>query len=142
MQPNPLRPPSGFTFFKFFMSAFGLIFGGIGLTVLAFLWIIPAEQNSPFANVPIPFRLFASLIALAFVAFSALWVTVIWKVMPNIDPARHLSKLPNILNPTFPNTIHKHSIPTACPRCGAKILLNNNSENAPKTCAFCGSNLT
>jgi hypothetical protein len=49
---------------KFVGGAMGLIFAGIGLTVLIFLWANPfGEFDSP----PLFFRVFASFIALSFV---------------------------------------------------------------------------
>jgi hypothetical protein len=45
-------------------GAMGFIFGGIGLTVLVFLWGAPFDQ---FGSPPLFFRVFGSFVALAFV---------------------------------------------------------------------------
>jgi hypothetical protein len=128
-----------FVFMKILMSAFGLIFGLIGFVVLAFVWIVPAGQNNPFNDLPIFFRLFVSCIALAFVGFSALWVTMLWKIMPAMQSRHPLFAKLRSFNPAYMQTIHKRSIPTACPSCGAKFV--QEEENAPATCSFCGSAL-
>ena len=49
---------------KFIGGAMGLIFSGIGLTVLIFLWGAPFDE---FGSPPLFFRVFGSFIALAFV---------------------------------------------------------------------------
>lgn len=49
---------------RFLGFVFGCLFGGVGLTVLAFLWTAQG-----FGAPPLFFRLFGSFIALAFVAF-------------------------------------------------------------------------
>lgn len=63
-KPNPdqdnIRDAAG----RFIGGAMGFIFGGIGLTVLAFLWGTPFDQ---FGSPPLFFRVFGSFIALAFV---------------------------------------------------------------------------
>lgn len=150
MQNNPVEPmddpavqhavSSGHKLFKVFMSFFGLIFGAIGLIVLAFLWIVPAGENNGFGNPPLVFKLFASCIALAFVGFSALWVTMLWKFFPAIQTRHPLFEQLRAFHPGYMQTIHKHSTPTACPSCGAKFVLEE--DNYPATCSFCGSGLS
>jgi hypothetical protein len=54
-------PPAG----RFLGGVFGLIFAGIGITVIAFLWGAP--RNDFFAP-PLFFRVFGTFIALAFLA--------------------------------------------------------------------------
>ena len=55
-------PPAG----KFLGGVFGLIFAGIGLTVIVFLW---GALRDGFGSPPLFFRVFGTFIALAFVAF-------------------------------------------------------------------------
>ena len=59
--PSSSQPPSGAG--RFLGFVFGIVFGGIGFTVIGFLW---GERG--FGEPPLFFKLFGSFIALAFVA--------------------------------------------------------------------------
>lgn len=59
---NPIDQVTGPA--RFIGAVFGLVFFGIGLTVIIFMWSSFDEFDSP----PLFFRIFASFIALAFVA--------------------------------------------------------------------------
>lgn len=61
---RPLRPPQPPKAVRVVFSLVGLIFAGIGVTVLVFLWIQPFGG---FGSPPLFFRIFGSFIALAFV---------------------------------------------------------------------------
>ncbi len=63
--------PSNTTLFRAARILFGVVasvFGGIGLLVILFLWGTPPNE---FGAPPLFFRVFGSLIAVAFIAFSA-----------------------------------------------------------------------
>lgn len=53
---------------RIFFGVFSSIFGGIGLTVLIFLWGTPRDA---FGAPPLFFRICGSFIAIGFIAFSA-----------------------------------------------------------------------
>ena len=62
----PKLPPGATGAARFVFGVFGFIFGGIGLTVLIFLWGTPFDE---FGSPPLVFRIFGSFIAIGFVAF-------------------------------------------------------------------------
>ncbi len=118
------------------MTAFGSLFGIAGLTALVFLWIVPDQFAGPFAEIPFLFRLLASLFALFFIAFSCVWVFVLWRVVGGIvdSKTKQLQRLQVAAEP-----VRKRSVPVSCPDCGAKFFLENPAGSAPTNCSFCGS---
>ena len=60
---NPIAQVTGPA--RFIGAVFGLVFFGVGLTVLIFMW---SQSFDGFDSPPLFFRIFASFIALAFVA--------------------------------------------------------------------------
>ena len=62
MHKNPLGPAT--TAARFLFGVFGLVFLGVGLTVIGFMWF----GDDGFGSPPVFVKIFASFIALAFVA--------------------------------------------------------------------------
>lgn len=118
------------------MTVFGSLFGIAGLTMLVFLWIVPDQFAGPFAEIPLLFRLLASLFALFFIAFSCIWIFLLWRLTGGIVESRtkQLQRLEVAAEP-----VRKRSVPVSCPDCGAKFLLENPAGSAPANCSFCGS---
>ena len=118
---------------KFIGGAMGLIFAGIGVTVLVFLWGMPFGE---FGSPPVFFRIFGSFIALAFVVIGgsmplAVFVgtSAVNKFMNNtIDQNESLDEeITGNIQTSY-----------TCQRCGAP--LGNDAEVSPHgdvKCAYC-----
>lgn len=111
----------------------GFVFGGIGLTVLIFLWAAPfGEWDSP----PIFFRIFGSFIAIAFVAAgSGAAVTsfrgrkVVNQILSNVNAARSEMQTAGD-DPKIDGY--------ACPHCGAPLPAKADvSPLGDAKCTFC-----
>lgn len=104
---------------RFILGVFAFIFGGVGVTVLVFLWGTPHNQ---FGSPPLFFRFFGSFIALGFIAFA---VGMIYSALNGQFTA---------MPPSFSgHPRHEHTITPpqespgtayACPRCGAPLSKN------------------
>lgn len=119
----PLRMPASA---RFIMAVFGLVFGGIGLCVLGLVW----SDAGSFA--PTFMRIFASLIAVAFVAFGGVMA---------VTAIRGAVALPNLPLPTTASIPEPQPSPGVytCPHCGGG--LNDSADVSPMgdaKCAFCG----
>jgi hypothetical protein len=117
-------------------GVFGFAFGGIGLTVLGFLWGTPFNQ---FGSPPLFFRIFGSFIALIFVVVggSTFLAAIAGRRMINqkIPISRFQSRQPEErpLEPLSGSPLHY-----ACSNCGAQLA--NNSDVSPLgdvKCSFC-----
>jgi hypothetical protein len=100
-------------------AVFGFVFGGIGLTVIGFLW---SERG--FGEPPLVFKLFGSFIALAFVAVGATFFMSAIKGQP---PQSGNAPAPP---PAAPGTGY------LCPACGAR--LGQDADVSPKGDVKCG----
>lgn len=135
---RPNVPAAG----RFIGGVFGLIFFGIGLTVIISLW---AEPFGGFGSPPLFFRVVGSFIALAFVtmggtvAYGALFGS-----LP--DPARHLpGRSPFDETATERSTGDDAASPAqrpvagyVCPQCGAP--LSDDADVSPHgdvKCTYC-----
>lgn len=108
--------------FRFVGVVFGLVFAGIGLTVIGFLW-----TQSGFHEPPLFFKLFGSLIALTFIAVgSVLALTALRLRAPSTD----LPSAP--MPPDSPGPAAAY----ACPACGAR--LGPNADVSPRGDVKCG----
>jgi hypothetical protein len=120
---------------KFVGGAMGLIFAGIGVTVLIFLWGMPFGE---FGSPPIFFRIFGSFIALAFVVIggsSAMAVVFVTdKTNQFVDNALEQS---DSLTDCIPqNTQTSYS----CPKCGAPLGTDADvSPHGDAKCAYCSA---
>jgi len=113
------------------VGVWGLLFLGIGVSVLIFLWIQPFGD---FGSPPLFFRIFGSFIALGFVAFGLAMAAGAFAV------GRHMSSEPSI--PVDPTSENPHSGSTAtsytCPHCGAPLA--EGADVSPKgdvKCTYC-----
>jgi hypothetical protein len=109
------------------LGIFGFVFGGIGLTVLGYLWGTPFNQwDSP----PIFFRIFGSFIAIAFVGFGG---TAIVSALRG----KGLGAMP-----AFPSIGRTSALQSAaayaCPHCGAPLSDKTDvSPSGDVKCPFC-----
>lgn len=129
----------GFQIMRIVMTVFGSLFTLVGFSLLVVLWIVPVRFAGPFGDLPLAFRFFASLIALAFIAFSILWIFLLWRFSSLFADAhaKHVQRLQNAAAPVL-----KRSPPISCPNCGAKFLMEHPIAAAPPNCSFCGSQIS
>lgn len=113
--PTPTGPA------RFLGAVFGLVFGGIGLTVIGFLWTARG-----FGEPPLFFKIFGSLIALAFVAVGGRLLAGALKDQPP-QPGSAATAPPSALGTGTGYT---------CPACGAR--LGQNADVSPKGDVKCG----
>ena len=69
---------------RFLAGLFGLVFAGVGLTLITFMWIGSDDFGSP----PVFFKIFASFIAIAFVGFGGTMAYGAWRsngLLGNVD---------------------------------------------------------
>ena len=115
-QPTPTGPV------RLLGVVFGIVFGGIGLTVIGFLW---GERG--FGEPPLFFKLVGSFIALAFVAVGGTFLVAAVK-----------GQSPQAENATSPsiNATPGDGAGYKCPACGAR--LGEAAEVSPKGDVKCG----
>jgi hypothetical protein len=146
--PPPQNPiPTGPA--RFLGAVFGLIFFGIGITVIGFLWGLGGDG---FDGPPVVFKIFGSFIALGFVAMGGtLAVTSIFgggmigRHRALIDEAMRRAQEAQKASATSAPSQQQHppSAPAmtgyACPHCGG--TLGQKADVSPMgdaKCAFCG----
>ena len=109
---------------RVFTSFFGIIFALVGLSVIVFLWSRP---SGGFGSPPVFFRVFGSLIGLAFIGFgvmSAFGALSMGKVM---DHARRAAA-------------KARRTGAKCPNCGAAVANRiAGPDSNDVECTFCGS---
>ena len=112
-------------------GVFGFIFGGIGLTVLGFLWLTPFDEwDAP----PLVFRIFGSFVALGFVAMGG-GVFVRQAFLQKSAPLGLVLPTPSVpvAGAAGPGAYH-------CPNCAASLAANAEvSPSGDVKCAFCHS---
>ena len=109
---------------RFIGALFGSVFGGIGLTLLGFLW---SERG--FGEPPLFFKLFGSFIAIAFAAFGGMLIFGAIKGAPS--PPRSVPA-----DPLSPDATSGAEPGYKCPACGAR--LREGAEVSPKGDVKCG----
>jgi hypothetical protein len=120
MIPQRQSPLSGLG--RFIGAVFGFVFGGIGLTVLGFLW---GERG--FGEPPLFFKLFGSFIAIAFVAFGATFFLAAIK-----GPGSQPESTRTASTDVAPGTGSGYQ----CPSCSAR--LGEGADVSPKGDVKCG----
>jgi hypothetical protein len=118
---------------KFIGGGVGLVFAGIGLTVLVFLW-----TASGFGAPPLFFRFFGSFIAMAFILVGggSFFAAVGGKQF--FTPPNDVSESEETSPSSPPGPADPLKL--ACPRCGA--ALSDGAEVSPHgdvRCAYCQS---
>ena len=111
------------------IGMFGVIFGGIGVTVIAFLWGSPWGA---FGSPPLIFRVFGSFIALGFVVFGGLMI------FTTIAAGKAIARLKSMHETDRADKGAAHAPCYTCPQCSAP--LSESAEVSPHgdvKCAFC-----
>jgi hypothetical protein len=108
---------------RFLGAIFGFVFGGIGLTVIGFLWTMDG-----FGAPPLFFRIFASFIALAFVAMGG---TLLFGSLKG-------ASIDSDTSTASPHSKQNASTTSGyvCPACGAR--LGQDADVSPKGDVKCG----
>lgn len=114
---------------RFLGAIFGIVFAGIGLTVIFFLW-----TANGFGEPPLFFRIFGSFIALAFVGFGGTLLVSVLKGQSAEAPAPATTTSPPSIPSASPGTAPAASY--TCPACGAR--LGENADVSPKGDVKCG----
>jgi len=131
-------------------GVFGLAFCGIGLTVLAFLWLTPLLAPFDGFGSPPPFfrlfinvfRLFGSFIAVIFVVTGAMVALSAFSGR-NLMVQRRLRRVRNWRSTISRQTAPPPHLPSAhayqCPHCGAPLAGKADvSPLGDVKCSFCG----
>lgn len=116
----------------------GFVFGGIGLTVLMFLW---GTSSNEFGAPPLFFRIFGSFIALAFVAFGGtMGFSAFWSSLPG--PAGQMEQILSSepVTPPAPAAPSQTADSYVCTKCGAPLAKGVDvSPLGDVKCSFCGA---
>ena len=136
MKPTNIPPAA-----RFVAGVFGLVFFGIGLTVTSFMW----GQGDGFGSPPLIFRLFASLIGVAFMAFggtmaySAFTGGGLMKSQLDVQGAlKHIEReIGDASGSSKPRSVAPGSY--VCPHCAATLQKADVSPMGDVKCSFCGS---
>jgi hypothetical protein len=132
---NPLGP--GAAAGRFLAGVFGLISGGIGLTVIVFLWGSPWNE---FGAPPLVFRVFGSFIALGFVATGGAML------FGAITGSAAISAMRSMQNGTSPSQCGEPNgedgpglgLGYTCPQCSAPLSTQADvSPHGDVKCSFC-----
>ena len=121
----------GFGIARFVAAVFGLVFFGIGLTVLGSLWLSADDQP------PLVFRLFGSFIAIAFVAMGGAMAfgAIFGKMM--LSPVARVQAMAKSMGIS---PAPAGAVSYTCPHCNAP--LQNRADVSPSgdaKCTFCNS---
>jgi hypothetical protein len=114
----------------------GLIFAGIGITVLAFLWASPWNE---FGSPPLFFRVFGSFIAAAFVLIGGGQCAMMIfgntpQMLPRVEPSEH--ELSDASDSMSTRQAAQTPGNYTCPSCGAP--LGRGADVSPHGDAKCG----
>jgi hypothetical protein len=113
------------------MGVFGLVFGGVGLCVLALIW------GNEFDFVPVPAKLFGSLVAVAFLAFGGTMAFTALRggTMGEVN----LPDMRGVADDTAPKPPATSPAGYVCPNCGAGLGAKADvSPMGDVKCPFCG----
>jgi hypothetical protein len=139
MQKNPFGqiPPAA----RFLGGVFGLIFFAVGLTVIGFMWL----SDDGFGSPPLFFKIFATFIALGFVAMGGTLATSAFLGGGPLGghaelfgEAMRQAQQPNTLTSSTTTKLPA-TAGYACPHCGGALGANADvSPMGDAKCAFCG----
>jgi DNA-directed RNA polymerase subunit RPC12/RpoP len=135
---KPNLPSFGVSMAKFVTAAIGLIFAGIGVTVLVFLWGAPFGE---FGSPPIFFRIFGSFIALSFVIIGgAICVGSVLGVQAASDILRRMGEQGQSLDQSTDEGTTVAPAAYTCPHCGATLGAGTEvSPHGDVKCSYCNS---
>ena len=123
---------------RIFSGVIGVTFGGIGLAVLGFMWgFLGGDAFGGFGGPPLFFRIFASLIALPFVALgaAALLAAVTGKAMGS-TPTGIVQGIATRSNASPTPAAARYE----CPQCSSPLADRSDvSPHGDARCAHCGS---
>jgi hypothetical protein len=112
-------------------GAFGLAFAGIGLAILGAMWGPIGPFGGEFGGPPLFFRIFASLIAIPFVAVGG---TALFAAVAGASPISPIERLARAARRTEGRASY------SCPHCGSP--LSDGAEVSPHgdaKCAHCAA---
>ncbi len=119
---------------KFIGGAMGLIFAGVGLTVLFFLW---SARTGEFDSPPLFFRVFGSFIALAFVLMGGgTFVATVAGTKIGSSVSNSINEAIERDEPSRADSISNSATSYVCTRCGAP--LGKGAEVSPHGDVKCG----
>jgi hypothetical protein len=118
--PSGFRPPSPNGPGRLLGAVFGLVFGGIGISVIVGIW---SERG--FHEPPLMFKMVGTFISIAFVAVGATAVLSAFRAGPS-----------GAGNPMPPSTGSGGETGYTCPGCGAR--LGDDADVSPKGDVKCG----
>ena len=117
---------------RFLGIVFGVAFAGIGLTVLGFMWFTPRHE---FGAPPLFFRVFASFIAVPFVAIGG---TLAYKSITGKSLQSRLQRVAPLQGARSPQPPTSTGATYRCPRCGAPLGKEADvSPSGDVKCTFC-----
>jgi len=124
---------------RFIFGVFGFVFAGIGISTIIVVWSQPWHE---FGAPPLIFRVSASFISIAFIAFGAVTLFgAIWGrsgLGPSLNSPVSPSQITVTVNPPARSPAAESSVGYTCPRCGA--TLGDKSDVSPLgdvKCTFC-----
>ncbi|MEX2188114.1 MAG: hypothetical protein WD875_15010 [Pirellulales bacterium] len=132
---DPTKPPAGQ---RIVAVAFGVCFGGVGVAILAAMWLWP---SGGFGSPPILFRVVASFIAIPFVAMGgALATGGLFGQSPNSMAQRMRGNAKQLIDRAERSSEHTGRADYACPQCAAP--LGDGADVSPSgdvKCPYCRS---
>lgn len=132
VRPDPDNPRTGEVVGRLVVGIFGLVFLGIGLTVIVSLWAVPRGQ---FGAPPLVFRLVGSFISLAFVTFGAFMVfaAITGRTLAGAGRGAGGGYMVDDAERSGPS-----SCGYSCPHCGAPLAEGSDiSPHGDVKCAHC-----
>jgi hypothetical protein len=133
MSESPFKTPAPF---RFVGGVFGLIFAGIGVTVIANLWFGEMGENAPTF-----FKIFSSFISLAFIAMGGTLAFTSFFGGGMMGADQMVEKLQRLQASQSPPTSTPSAGPGSyvCPHCGGRMTRADVSPLGDVKCEFCGA---
>jgi hypothetical protein len=117
---------------RILFGTFGLIFAGIGITVIFSMWFGEMGESAPLV-----FKIFASFISLAFVAMGGFFAisSIFGTALTGSESWSSLRKQAKSLQNSEAGGLSNY----VCPHCGAKLIRADVSPLGDVKCEFCGA---